>query len=264
MEYSRNITLTQCALVCRAWVPRAQMHLFYSMHAIKLDRNNLECLGFTITHKHFLIQNIQHITLEGQNLCSGEATIFLLGLDKPRLWGCTIRSLSRRNNAIFSVPLGRYAFNSLKDIVGRISSIRKLALLDCGIRDAQILADFLNHFRSLSILLISWDSKTKFIQQNHPHPARPRHSDCSLLSLAIEIVPNISTLLSFFIETRPLVNNLKYLMVACSFSNLIVLLQEIDELLLHCSHSIQELSIVVGHFLEQNYAQDAGISSSIK
>ena len=208
-----------------------------------------------------IIQNKEHITLEGQNLCSGEATIFLLGLDKPRLWGCTIRSLSRRNNAILSVPLGRFAFNSLKDIAG---SIRKLALLDCGIRDSQILADFLNHFRSLSILLISWDSKTKFIQQNHPPPARPRHSDCSLLSLAIEIVPNISTLLSFFIETRPLVNNLKYLMVACSFSNLIVLLQEIDELLLHCSHSIQELSIVVGHFLEQNYAQDAGISSNIK
>ena len=262
MDSSRNATLISCSLVCKSWLPRAQMHLFYYMHANRLEQNELECLGFTTLQKHFLTQNIQQITLDGHNLCARDASIFVLALDKPRLQGCTIRSLWPRDNPLTSVSFGRFAFDSLKDIAERLQSIRRLSLLDCGIRDAQILADSLNHFQSLSIFLISWESKTRFLGQHHPPPAKPRYSYCLLTSLAIEIVPNVSTFLSFFVETRPLVSYLKYLMVSCSFSNLVNLLQEIAELLLHCSQSLEELTIVVGQFFEHDYPQEAGTSSS--
>ena len=255
---ARNLTLVRCSLVCRAWVSRAQMNLFYEINASMLTESALECLGYTLLHKPFLTQSIQHVSLDGFNLCARNGTVFLLALDKPQLRGCTIRHLFPRGNAPSPDSVGKYAYNSLTDVAQRIQPIRKLSLVECGIRDGRSLVSFLDSFQSLSLLLITWVSPHPFTNQTFLPPTHPRHSHCQLLSLAIQIVPNVSTLLTFFVESRPLVSYLKYLMVSCSFSNLTSLLHEIGELLLHCSHSLQELTIVVGYFYEPNYTLEAG------
>ncbi|KAK7684209.1 hypothetical protein QCA50_012533 [Cerrena zonata] len=117
---------------------------------------------------------------------------------------------------------------------------------------ANQLCRFLTSFRSLSILTITQSLPTIHPIRGHFPHLQFNRSKCALrtLALVLEGKPNLSTLLESFIKAPPFVSHLRHLIVAYS-SELTPSpsfeVRDITELLEHCSQSLEEVTVIVGH-----------------
>lgn len=233
---SRN-DLARCARVCRAWVPRAQMHLFSAI--IPRSHKGWPLKGFqdAIHRKPFLLQYIR--TFKADCNIMGPQPMTLLTLyHMPSLKKCYISWLD----------LDR-GHPSLSRFPSNITSLQLLVLGNCETVDTNRLFRFLTSFRSLSKLCLAWAGISTSNDHNFPH-LRFNRSKCSLDALAIQWVPGKLALLESFVKAPPFVTHMKRLVIAWSpmyipFSPL----HEFTELLHHCSQSLEEVIVIVGDFV---------------
>ncbi|KAK7684202.1 hypothetical protein QCA50_012526 [Cerrena zonata] len=225
--------LGSCARVCRAWVPRAQMCLF-SVIAFSFPPQLQSLLSFqhTIRRKPFLLRYIKSFNADYHDGAPRPTTL-LTAYHMPGLERCYIASLDLKR-----APPSLYRFPS------SASSVQVLRLYDCETGDINQLCRFLTSFRSLSTLVLSWPRYTIFGGHDLPHLQFNR-SKCSLKTLDIQFETNISVVLGSFIKARPFVAHLKHLTLAIppfhSYHKSTV--QEITDLLQHCSDSLEEFTM---------------------
>ncbi|KAK7683232.1 hypothetical protein QCA50_013494 [Cerrena zonata] len=244
--------LARCALVCRAWVPRAQMHLFYAIDLSKtpsLRDTHLELTSFraAVQRKPFLLPYIKLLCIANDSLKSSQITI-LSSYHMPSLKACSISSLN-----LAEVHPSLYRFPS------SATSLQILWLDFCLTGDANQLCRFLTSFRSLAIVVVTWSQRKRlrrkkaptFGGRDLPHLQFNR-SKCSLQTLALTLGRNLPALLKTFIKARPFVSHLRHLILAYP-PGIRSSLQDITELLEHCSQSLEEVTVILGSWL--NYLE---------
>lgn len=196
--------LTVCARVCRAWVPRVQMHLFHIIRIRLVDGNTFRNLESALRRKRYLLGYIRTLSVRGsdwepiRNRVYVQTTNFLITRHVPSLGQCTIDHLELEKSHTFLLRFPTCA-----------KSLRKLRLTNCETRNVLQLCRFVTSFRSLSTLVLTSDHPWS-PQLPLPHLQYNR-SKSSLRCLAIEATPGISLLLDHFIKASPFVAHLKHL-----------------------------------------------------
>ncbi|KAK7683250.1 hypothetical protein QCA50_013512 [Cerrena zonata] len=241
--------LASCALVCRAWVPRAQMHLFSVIvpHFIYNDRQ-FSSVRHAIRRKPFLLQYIKTFNANYNDKMPQPTTV-LTTYRMPSLKQCRISSLDLKT-----------AHSSLFRFPTSATSLHLLDLYECKTGDVNQLCRFLTSFRSLSTLALLWDNSTIFYDHSLSHLQFNR-SKSSLQTLAIQLIPNISLLLKSFIKARSFVTHLKHFII--SGDVLPNPFQEITELLQHCSQSLEEATLILGGFQIEPYGSLSSLTLHI-
>ncbi|KAK7683249.1 hypothetical protein QCA50_013511 [Cerrena zonata] len=238
--------LVQCARVCRAWVPRVQMHLFSAIipaSDFMYTRRSLSGFQDAIRRKPFLLQYIKMFEANYHDKAP-QPTTLLTSYHMPNLKRCSIPSLDLKT-----------AHSSLSRFPSSATSVQILELSRCETYDVNQLLRFLTSFRSLARLILLWSEGTTLSGHDLPHLQFSR-SKCSLQALAIQLTPNLSMLLRTFIKARPFVSHLRSLVISyddSDYSGSFSLLQEITELLWHCSQSLEEVTVILGVFWMASY-----------
>ncbi|KAK7683248.1 hypothetical protein QCA50_013510 [Cerrena zonata] len=225
--------LANCALVSRAWVPRAQMHLFSSIHFEHKD--SVISFQYAVRRKPFLLQYIISFQADYYNIIPRPTTL-LTSYFMRNLKQCCILSLDLRT-----------AHSSLSRFPSLATSLQLLEIHGWMNGDVNQLCRFLVSFRSLTMLTIAWSNRTPFRGLDLPH----LHLSCSkssLRALIIRFKPHISRVLQFLIKARPFVTHLKHFIIAWDYRRDIssTPVQEITELLQHCSRSLEEVTVIFG------------------
>ncbi|KAK7684205.1 hypothetical protein QCA50_012529 [Cerrena zonata] len=148
--------------------------------------------------------------------------------------------------SIFFLELTK-VYPSLYRFPSSATSLKILWLHSCRTGDVNRLCQFLTSFRSLSIVTITWDLGHPLGGRDLPHLQFNR-SKCSLRTLALSLEHNLPALLKTFIKARPFVSHLRHLIV--SYGNCLRTsnsLQDITELLEHCSESLEEVTVIWGY-----------------
>ncbi|KAK7684207.1 hypothetical protein QCA50_012531 [Cerrena zonata] len=235
-------SLARCARVCRAWVPRAQMHLFYAIDigkTVSLTGTDLELTSFraAVQRKPFLLPYIKFLRITNDSLKPSQITI-LSSYHMPSLKVCSISSLN-----LAKVHPSLYRFPS------SATSLQTLWLHACKTRDVNQLCRFLTSFRSLSIVAITWllDNDNTLSGRDLPH-LQFNCSKCSLQTLALPLQHNLSALLKTFIKARPFVSHLRHLILKYP-PGIRSSLRDLTELLEHCSQSLEEVTVILGEWL---------------
>ncbi|KAK7683239.1 hypothetical protein QCA50_013501 [Cerrena zonata] len=228
--------IARCVRVCREWVPRAQMQLFSVINLLQYINRPSTLAGFraAVQRKPFLLQFIKFLDIDNNNHMSQQTTIFS-SYHMPYLQWCKISGLD-----LSRVHLALYRFPS------SATSLQILYLDVCKTRNLNQLCRFLTSFRSLSIVIIEFSLDNPLSGPNLPHLQFNR-SKCPLQILALELKPNLSTLLKYFIKSPPFVSHLRHLIIAYSDRPMSPHpLQDITELLEHCSQSLEEVTVICG------------------
>ncbi|KAK7684198.1 hypothetical protein QCA50_012522 [Cerrena zonata] len=228
--------LARCAHVCRAWVPRAQMHLF-SFVDIWIH-NKCSSVRYAVRRKPYLLKFINSFQADYDHV--PRSTNLLTTYHMSNLKQCAIDHLS--SDMTHSSLYSKFPSSA--------TSLRRLVLDSCKIEDVNQLCRFLTSFRSLSILILSWYHRTNGTNDSGYSHLQFNRSKCSLQTLAIGFIPNISMLLRSLIKARPFVTHLKHLIFSYHHDHHISPspVRRIAELLQHCSHSLEEITIILGSF----------------
>ncbi|KAK7683254.1 hypothetical protein QCA50_013516 [Cerrena zonata] len=231
----RSRDLASCARVCRAWVPRAQMHLFSMVNV--WPSNACFSVRQAVRRKPFLLQCIT--SFEANYDKTPQLTTLLIAYQMRFLKQCSIHGLDLKT-----------VHPSLSRFPSSATSLQMLELRLCQTGDANQLCRFLTSFRSLSILILSWESNMILHGYDLPHLQFNR-SMSFLQILAIKLRPGISGLLKAFIKARPFVTRLKHIIFSWRYIHpeLPSPAPEITELLLHCSQSLEEVTMVPEFFV---------------
>ncbi|KAK7683236.1 hypothetical protein QCA50_013498 [Cerrena zonata] len=240
--YSWN-NLARCARVCRAWAPRAQMHLFSAINLIPtfdVDDGPLKMTSFwdAARRKPFLLHYIKFLYMT-HNSGSPQQTTILSSYHMPNLKQCSISTLD-----LATVHPSLYRFPS------SATSLQILWLDSCKTGDVNHLCRFLTSFRSLYIVTIAWNlgEGNALGGRDLPHLHFNR-SKCSLRTLALPLEHNLPALLKTFIKARPFVSHLRHLIVAYTAGFIsFISFQDITELLEHCCESLEEVTVIWGHW----------------
>ena len=178
-------SLTACALVCHAWVPRAQMHLYSDVH---LTGHGILSFKYAIRRKPYLARFVQKLQIMVR---WGDTPIsHLLATHRlPNLQHLSIGrlDLQREHDAFFKFALSATAVRSL-----RLVETKKCT----GAQLRRLIASF----RSLTDLSLSCGDLPDPIDQHyHPHLYRPLYkSNTYLRSLTIPLKLNANPLLDWF------------------------------------------------------------------
>ncbi|KAK7684203.1 hypothetical protein QCA50_012527 [Cerrena zonata] len=239
--YPRNISyLARCARVCRAWVPRAQMHLFSAIIPWSIETFKYVTLtGFqdAVRRKPFLLQYIKVLFIfpAYNDKKMPRRTTLLSSYYMPSLKRCCISGLDLKEE-----------HPSLSRFPSSATSVQSLELYRCKTGDVNQLCRFLTSFRSLSIVLLTWSLEKALGGHDLPHLQFNR-SKCSLRTLALVFTPGISALLKSFLKARPFVSHLRHLIISYSSPMIPSFpLRGITELLQHCSQSLEEVTVTLG------------------
>ena len=148
----RNRDLANCALVCRAWVPRAQMHLFTCILPIEFDDRLFNSFWQAVKQKPFLLNYTNRISIVGsKGICvykgttEAETTGFLATCRMPNLIHLTIQFLDLSS----SHPL-RSRFPILS------KTLKALTVIECLTDNVNQLCRFITSFQSLTTLCLGW------------------------------------------------------------------------------------------------------------
>ncbi|KAK7683251.1 hypothetical protein QCA50_013513 [Cerrena zonata] len=238
-DFDRRSALARCARVCRAWVPRAQMHLFSSIvpYFPYKDRQ-LVGVQDAVRRKPFLLQYIKSFNAAYDEMPRPTTLLTAYHMRSLKQW-----TISRLDLSTTHPSLSKFASST--------TSLHLLQLLCCKTKNINHLCRFLTSFGSLSILVLSWSNSMPFHGHDLPHLQFSR-SKSSLRTLAIQFTPNISLLLQSFTRACPFVARLKRLIFSWNprYDGTPVSspVPEITELLWHCSQSIEEVAVILGGF----------------
>ncbi|KAK7683225.1 hypothetical protein QCA50_013487 [Cerrena zonata] len=253
-HYNRS-DLARCARVCWAWVPRAQMHLFSSIVLLLPPvKQPIASFQRAVRQKRFLLQYIKAMTCSVEYTATRSRQMTLLtSYHMPNLKQCYISYLDLKTE-----------HPSLSRFPSSATSLQKLELMYCNTGDVNQLCRFLTSFRSLSIVVITWPLDPAFRGHDLPHLQFNR-SKCSLRTLALGFTPNLSPLLKSFIKARPFISHLRHLIVPCErFTTASSSLQDTTELLEHCSQSLEEVTVIVGHVVMAKFDSLSSFSFSLE
>ncbi|KAK7684199.1 hypothetical protein QCA50_012523 [Cerrena zonata] len=231
----RGRDLAWCACVCRAWVPRAQMHLFSLVYVY--SNSVFQSIQYAIRRKPYLLRYINSFDADYGYM--PRATNLLTTYRLHNLKTCIISRLELKT-----------AHSSLFRFPSSATSLHSLQLSSCKSGGVIQLCRFLTSFRSLSILLLLWDYDTALRDQRDLSHLQFNRSKSSLQTLAIEFIRNISVHLKSFIRARPFVTHLKHLIISWHYRSDATpsLVQEIAALLWHCRQSLEEVTVILGNF----------------
>ena len=232
-DYYRNRDLASCSYVCRAWAPRSQMHLF-SIVQSRAPRGQ-SSFQYAIRNKPFLLRYIRSIRLSYKKALTSSFNMLsanLLSIYRmENLQQCSIYDLSLETKHLW-----------LPNLTVSMKSVQTLHLIGCKTAVAHQLGRFITSFPSLSTLALYWGPRIQPIDHGVPHLQFNR-SNCCLEYLVMEVVPNVSTILGYFIHMPPFVTTLKRILLSWEYVDEHSPIVEISELLLHCSASLEDVTI---------------------
>ena len=244
----RNRDLANCALVCIAWVPRAQMHLFTCILPIEFDDRLFASFWQAVKQKPFLLNYTNRISIVGsKGICvykgttEAETTGFLATCRMPNLIHLTIQFLDLSS----SHPL-RSRFPILS------KTLKALTVIECLTDNVNQLCRFITSFQSLTTLCLGWHVECLVGDlMQHMHVNRSR-CNSSIENLAVKLVPRFHALFDALSRTGPFISNLKRLIIAYDYGTLreSSLFAELREVLLHCSRSLEKVTFVTGELVE--------------
>lgn len=128
----------------------------------------------------------------------------------------------------------------------RAVTVQSLWLIQCKTHSVAQLGRLITSFPSLSELYITWSvPQSRLLDGNI---RRDRSRSC-LKELEIDLIPNTSALLDYFIKARPFVTQLRKLVIRWNYVEnreaYFLLLRGVKALLLHCEWFLEELWIIM-------------------
>ncbi|KAK7683425.1 hypothetical protein QCA50_013256 [Cerrena zonata] len=230
-KYSWGIqkTLYACALVCRAWVHCAQMHLF----------TNIQVRPKYLCRLHSSLQSAGHILSSIRTLKIGydqkvPISSFLVSHRLQNLSTLVIHGLdlAQEHTLLVRAPL----FHT-------VQHLHLFGLKACKVSQ---LIRFINSFHSL-ISLELWFF-FKILEHNGQILPRPSHiSSYSLTSLELRLIPGVSRLLDWCLKAGSFFAHIQKLTLCCyghaDKSEFISCFRGVGALLQNCSATIEELTL---------------------
>ena len=222
-------SLTACALVCHAWVPRAQMHLYSDVH---LTGHGILSFKYAIRRKPYLARFVQKLRILVR---WGDTPIsHLLATHRlPNLQYLSIErlDLQREHDAFFKFALSATA-------------VRSLTLVEMKKCTGAQLRRLIASFRSLTDLSLSCGDLPDPINQHyHRHLYRPLHkSNTYLRSLTIPLELNANLLLDWFSNIQLQSLTLSWHHSVFPMSQMRSIFTGVPALLRSCSKSVEELT----------------------
>lgn len=222
-------TLYACALVCQAWVHRAQMHLFTN---VLVKSKNLHML---------------HSTLQSAGHMSSSIRILKIGYDQKVPISSFLVSHRLQNLSTLVIDgLNLAQEHTLLHRAPLFHTVQYLHL--SGLKECKVsqLIRFINSFHSL-VSLDLWFS-FNILEHNGQILPRPSHiSSCSLTSLILTLIPGVSRLLDWCLNAGSFFTHIKKLTLNCyghkDKSEFISCFRGVGALLQHCSATIEDLTL---------------------
>lgn len=224
--------LRSCALVCRAWLPRAQMHLFSNIYA---HSSGLSSIKFAFHHKPFLPSYVRSVYIWRDEPDSVLISPLLVPYRMPELKSVRVHylDLNREHTSLFRFAASAHSLQSLD-----LESLEKLNL-------PQLLR-FINAFPGISRMCI-W---VNFERLEYPQQLRiPRPNTFprrSLRYLELSIVPGMLKMLDWMLKAHPLLDHLKSLTLSWKPGDLPAFYSSCEgvrPLMQYCHASLEEISI---------------------
>ena len=229
--------LHTCALVCRAWSPRAQMHMFAHIY---VNSSKLSSISGTFQHKRFLSSYVRSLWIQRDEPDGVLISSLLVPYRMPKLECLRVNHLDLKQE------------HTSLSLFASTSSLRTLDLdflQDCT--SPQLLR-FINAFPSISRLTIWPAQGFDAIEARQliklPKPRYSPSVNRSLQYLEITLFPGISRVIRWFINARPLVDNLRSITLYWNSTDGTALhasFEAAEFLVIRCRASLETLSIDV-------------------
>lgn len=230
-------TLSACALVCRAWLHRARMHLYSRITLQSGSLSRLECTLRAACHISSFITELKIDNFNDSKTISS----FFITYKPPNLKTLYISGLDLTREHIW---LSRASL---------CHSVRNLNLVDLQECKVSQFIHFINCFHSLSSLRMDFHLAFNNLKYNGQILPKPSHilSSCSLTSLNLELIPGISRLLDWCLKAGSFLKHISKLTLQCwthyNKSEFCSCFGGIENLLHHSSTTIEDLTLHFGY-----------------